>query len=700
MEKARQVLKTHFGYPAFRQGQEEVIASINAGVDTLAIMPTGGGKSICYQIPALLADGVTLVISPLISLMKDQVDALTNHGIAATYINSSLQEEEVRDRIEQAKMGSYKLLYIAPERLESERFMRLLQTLPIPIIAIDEAHCISQWGHDFRPSYRHISALLTRLPSRPVITAFTATATNEVAADIANLLNMTEANQFKAGFARENLSLHVLRGENKMKFLLDYLQKNENDGGIIYAATRKEVDQVYQLLKDKGYSVGRYHAGLSADERQRSQERFIYEEDQVIVASNAFGMGIDKSNVRYVIHYNMPKNIEAYYQEVGRAGRDGEPSECLLLFGPKDIQTQKFLIEQSQLEESRKQKEYEKLQAMIDYCYKTECLQSHILDYFGESSDKGCGNCSNCKDNRERVDITIDAQKIFSCIVRVKERFGISMIAQVLKGSKNKKVLQFQLDQLPTYGLLKNYTEKEISQLIHVLVAENYLMLTQGQFPVVKLLPRAIAVLKHGEKVLQKVQPQSTRSATEVDRPLFNALRKLRKELAQQENIPPYIIFADSTLNEMSVKRPTDESSMLNVKGVGEAKFKKYGVHFLQLLQQFTDHTTDEVDVQQKKERASHLISFDLFINGRTVEAIADERNIAVTTVKEHLLKSALEGEKVDLDALIETKYEAQILEKVAELGAERLKPLKEALPDEIDYFTIKAVLYKRESVQ
>jgi ATP-dependent DNA helicase RecQ len=588
LEEASRILQQVYGFPEFREGQKMIITSLLAGKDTLGIMPTGGGKSICYQVPSLLMDGVTLVISPLISLMKDQVDALTALGVPAAFINSTLEAREVEQRLQGALQGKYKLLYIAPERLESERFRTRMHALNLPFIAIDEAHCVSQWGHDFRPSYVSIAPFIRDLPNRPIVAAFTATATAEVTEDIARLLSLHDPDVYINGFSRDNLELTILRGENKRDFVMNHVKAHTHQPGIIYAATRKEVEDLYELLKKKGFAAGKYHAGLSDDERSYNQEAFLYDDIRVMVATNAFGMGIDKSNVRYVIHYNMPKNMEAYYQEAGRAGRDGEPSSCILLFSAQDIMTQKFLIEQNQHSPERKANEYKKLQTMIDYCYSPRCLRNYILHYFGdEHVTEACGNCSSCKDDRDSVDITVEAQKIFSCIRRMHERFGISMIASVLKGSKLKKVLEYRFDRLPTYGIMRDLPEKEISDLINVLISEGYLQLSEGQYPVVKLQQPAAEVLQGKIQVYQKVRRQQQKAAA-IDNTLFEQLRLLRREISQKEKVPPYIIFTDSTLREMSEIVPTSAAGLLAIKGVGEVKFRNYGRPFLELLQSYT----------------------------------------------------------------------------------------------------------------
>jgi len=693
--QAEELLQTYYGYPSFREGQGQAIEHVLAGNNTMCIMPTGGGKSICYQIPALVFEGTTIVISPLISLMKDQVDTLAQMGIPATYINSSLTGREANERMQRAIAGEFKLLYVAPERLESWDFIEQLRYLTIPLVAIDEAHCISQWGHDFRPSYLNIRSFIDKLVRRPIVLALTATATSQVRNDICSLLDISSDHTIITTFERKNLFFSVVKGEDNNKFLKEYVKKNNREVGIIYAATRKNVDQLYNQLKKDGIAVAKYHAGLSNAERAKYQEEFLHDKVNVVVATSAFGMGIDKSNVRYVLHYQMPKNMESYYQEAGRAGRDGLDSECILLHGSQDVQVQRFLIEQS-ADQTRMASELEKLQSMVDYCHTEGCLQTFILSYFGEAAKENCNRCGNCTDTREKIDVTVDAQKVLSCVVRMGQRFGKTIISQVLTGSRNKKVLELGFNHLPTFGLLSKQTLKDVNTFIEFLISGEYLAVEQGTFPTIIMTQKGKKVLLGEEKVERKQQVQTKQIVKE--NPLFEALRELRKQMAAEEHVPPFVIFSDQTLQDICVKLPQTMDSLLMVKGIGEQKKDKYGERLLKVIQQFSEEDieveTVTVEKESKKDKTpSHLITLEMYQEGKKIDEIAQLREMSHITIENHLLRCGEENLGVNLQEFIPSEYEEALQEVAATHKQDGLKVMKEQLPEEVSYFMIKVFL-------
>lgn len=590
--KPLDVLHKYYGYTSFRKGQENIITSIINKEDVLAIMPTGGGKSICYQVPALCLDGITIVISPLISLMKDQVDALKTMGVKARLINSSLSNSEYSEVLEEIENDECKIIYIAPERLDSMEFVNIIRGKNISQVAIDEAHCVSQWGHDFRVSYKKIPYFINRLDKRPIVTAFTATASNEVREDIINILNLHNPAVYITGFDRENLSINIVKSSSKNKYTLDYVENHKNESGIIYASTRKEVETIYEGLLKRNYSVAKYHAGLSNEARKEYQENFINDDIKIMVATNAFGMGIDKPNIRWVLHYNMPQSIENYYQEIGRAGRDGEDSECVLLFSPGDVHTQKYLVEVGIENPERKRVQYKKLQQMVDLVYSNTCYRKNILNYFGEIFLDDCNNCSNCLNEGEVVDKTLDAQKVISCIARMKRSFGATMIIDVLRGSKNKKVLDLGFDTLTTYGIMKNYSNEDLKTFINTLVSHGFLDVVEnigprGSFPTIKLNEQSLKVIRQEIKVEFK-EDKVTKSRY-VENELYEMLVSLRSEIAKEEGIAPYMVFGDATLKNMASVYATNKEEMLNISGVGQIKYEKYGNRFEDIIEKYIE---------------------------------------------------------------------------------------------------------------
>jgi len=600
-----EALKQYFGHSSFRQGQELLIDGILAGRDVLGVMPTGGGKSMCYQVPALLLPGLTLVVSPLISLMKDQVAALKQAGVPAACINSSLTGEQLRTVYSRARQGAYKLLYIAPERLEGEGFAALARAAELSLVAVDEAHCISQWGQDFRPSYLKIAAFIDSLPRRPVLAAFTATATGQVREDIVRLLGLRDPVLEVTGFDRPNLFFDVKRPRSKPDTLVRLLREREGKSGIVYCATRGTVDRVAQSLEDRGFPAARYHAGMEAAERQASQDDFQFDRRTIMVATNAFGMGIDKSNVSYVIHYNMPKSLEAYYQEAGRAGRDGEAADCILLYSAGDVSTAKFLIDSGgedlppEERDQVRRRDYGRLDTMVGYCKTTGCLRGYILSYFGQDYGRDCGNCGNCKGEYLHEDVTVPAQMILSCVVRVRKKLGYyvgrTLIVQVLRGSRDQRVQELGLDQLSTYGLMSSSSASRIRELMDFLELEDCLY-TNPAHSTLEPAGSARAVLFQGKKLTMPVRKdhaaerkrkRAPAPAGEAPQGLLDALRAVRTRLAQQEDVPAYIVFSNATLADMAAKAPGSMDELLAVSGVGQVKAAKYGEAFLRAIGEF-----------------------------------------------------------------------------------------------------------------
>jgi ATP-dependent DNA helicase RecQ len=734
-DKALEILSKYFGYNSFRPGQKEIIDEILKGNDTVAIMPTGGGKSICYQVPAMIIEGLTIVVSPLISLMKDQVDAIRDIGIESAYINSTLSNKEIDEIFQTALSGKLKVLYVAPERLETSQFLNLVSTIEVGFVAIDEAHCVSQWGHDFRTSYRFIKSFISSLNKRPIVAAFTATATSEVREDIAKLLCLQQPKVFISGFDRENIKINIIKGANKKHFILDFIKENLESAGIIYAATRKEVDSIHEYLSSKSISCTRYHAGLSDDERSRNQEDFVYDRYNVMIATNAFGMGIDKPNIRYVIHYNMPKNIEGYYQEIGRAGRDGEESQAILLFSPGDIHTQKYIIDIGTGNELRKVNEYKKLQNMTDLVYSNDCYRKYILNYFGEEYDKKCNKCSNCEVEGELTNKTLDAQKVLSCVYRMKRPYGVTVLIDTLRGSENKKIKEIGFHKLSTYGIMKDYSKDDLKNFINTLVSHRILAYDEGEYPVVRLNEKSMSVLRGEEEVWFK-EIQKAKKIVE-DNSLFDILRNLRREIASEEKVPPYIVFGDATLKEMSARFPKNLEQLGDISGVGELKLNKYGERFVNTIARYLEENQLEVSFEYKKKektvrsasiskdsdekpleklikqkenasnkevkKKSYMITVDMLRDRLSLLSIAKEREITISTICSHLEQYVLEGNEIDFQIdftdFLSVDKEKLILEAVKEVGDEKLKPIKEKVADEISYDEIKIAILKNRLI-
>lgn len=710
-------LKNYFGFDEFKKGQKTLIEGTLKGRDVLGVMPTGGGKSLCYQLPAVLMEGITIVISPLISLMKDQVDSLEEMGIPATFINSTLSDREFNIRLQDIKANKYKILYVAPERLNTYLFSNLVKSIHISMVAVDEAHCISQWGHDFRPSYLEIPKFINSLENRPVVSAYTATATKEIVEEIKTLLGLKDPIVSVIGFDRPNLFYQVVKVRDKFKYLMDYLEKNfQEESGIIYCATRRTVESLTEKLIGKGISAVSYHGGMDSNTRQKNQDDFIYNKVRVIVATNAFGLGIDKPDIRFVIHYNMPKNMEAYYQEAGRAGRDGEHSDCILLYSPSDIVKQKLLIESSTFSSKRETLLYENLQYLVDYCYTNDCLRNSILSYFGEEIEKeNCNYCGNCLSQSEMVDITVEAQKILSCIYRVRERFGVTMVVQVLRGSRNKRILELGLDKVSTYGIMKEYKEDVLKEIVMTLISMDHIHMTADKYPILKLTSASVPVLKGEVKVYHKKDLLESKISTKLkrassdyiesnyDRGLFERLRELRYKISQEKGLAPFMVFHDSTLKEMAIYFPRDRESIMDIKGVGLKKYESYGEKFLQIIKDYCDEKgidNSKIEVVQtssetrEKDEDRYQLTYDCYLEGLSLQEIADKREFTVNTIIKHLEKCHKGGKIVDWSRFIDDSgKEEKVLKAIEQVGLERLKPIKEILPEDISYEDIRIII-------
>lgn len=713
-----QVLKTYFGYDKFKKGQEVLIKGSLNGKDVLGVMPTGGGKSLCYQLPAILLEGVTIVISPLIALMKDQVDSLNEMGISGTYINSTLDEGDLVKRLQDIKEDKYKIVYVAPERLNTYLFSNLINHIKVSMVAIDEAHCISQWGHDFRPSYLEIPKFINSMEKRPVISAYTATATKEVIEEIKELTGLKDPIESIIGFDRPNLFYKVVKISDKFSYLTNYLKNNfQGESGIVYCATRKTVESLARKLNEEGIPTVDYHGGMTAEIRQKNQDDFIFNRVKIIVATNAFGMGIDKPDVRFVVHYNLPRNMEAYYQEAGRAGRDGEPSDCILLYSPADIVKQKLLIQSSTFSSRREILLYENLQYLVDYCHTNGCLRNSILTYFGEEIEKkNCNNCGNCLYESEMVDITIEAQKILSCIYRVQERFGVNMVVQVLRGSRNKRLLEFGLDKVSTYGIMKEYSESVLKEIVMTLVSMDYIHMTADKFPILKLTSNSTPVLKGEIKVYHKKELLETKERNRkiadrghiednYDYNLFEKLRELRYKLSQDKGLAPFMIFHDSTLKEMATYFPENRESILKIKGVGLKKYESYGEEFVEVIKNYASEkgidsrSIERAEIEEPVKESNtdrYELTYNSYLKGLSLEEIAKDRKLTVGTIIKHLEKCEKDGRQVDWSTFIANPIkEERILKAIDEIGLEKLRSIKEMLPEEISYEDIRITIIK-----
>lgn len=711
MQDAYSVLEKYFGYKSFRPPQADIIKDVLAGKDVFVLMPTGGGKSLCYQIPSILQTGLTIVVSPLISLMKDQVDSLLKTGVNAEFLNSSLNLQERRVIHQKLAKNEISILYVAPERLVSDEFLELLKILKVSLFAIDEAHCISQWGHDFRPEYRRLSIIRQKFPTVPIIT-LTATATKQVKEDIVTQLHIENAQKYQVSFNRPNLRYFVNPKQDATTQTLKYIQDHPNDSGIIYCQTRDKVDQLATDLQNEGITALPYHAGLTDEERKNHQERFIKDDVNIIVATIAFGMGIDKPNVRFIIHYDLPSNLERYYQETGRAGRDSLPSECILLFSLGDLFGIKHFINQKN-DPTEKKIAFTKLQQMINFAQSASCRRASILNYFGEKFDgTNCASCDNCLNPKQTFDATILAQKILSCVVRTNERFGTNYLIKVLLGEPDERIIQNRHDQLSTFGIITDYTDHQLRDLIQQLIEKEYLNKSDDQYAVVTLTPKSHLVLKKQATVnlfsppikLTKSKKTKTVEIADFDSLLFEKLRTLRKVFADRENVPPYIIFSDVSLQQMAHFYPITLEHFSQISGVGEMKLQQYGEDFTSVIKKYVKEKNiqpREINFytkppkQLKSKTNSFASSSELFKQGLSINQIAKLRGFVPSTIVSHLTKAYLAGEDIDLEALIPEQKQQIITESFNKFGIEKLSPVKNDLGDDYSYNEIRLVQAK-----